>query len=196
MTSPRDAAPTAPVPTAPIDGALALAVDIGTSAVRAFVYDSGGFGISGVRIRYEWTTTKDGGAELDPERLVALVIEAIEGAVVGAGPLATRIAAVGFTGMWHTLVAVGADEKALTPLYAWTDTRSSRAAAWLRTELDEQAFHKRTGTVFHPSYIPARIRWLRQTDPTVAGRVARWMTLGDYIKLRLFGSPSITISMA
>ena len=181
---------------APVDGALGLAVDIGTSAVRAFVYDSSGFGISGVRLRYEWTTTPDGGAEIDAERIVALVVEAMEGALGGAGLLASRIAAVGFTGMWHTLLAVGANDVPLTPLYAWTDTRASRAAAALRTELDEPAFHARTGTVFHPSYMPARVRWLRALMPSVAVRVARWMTIGDYVTMRLFGSPAITISMA
>ena len=178
------------------EGPLGLAVDIGTSAVRAFVYDAAGLGISGVRIRYEWNTTKDGGAEIDAERIVALVVEAIEGAVAGAGALAGRIAAVGVTGMWHTLVAVGPDDRPLTPLYAWTDTRSSRTAASLRQELDEAAFHARTGTVFHPSYIPARIRWLRETMPVIAMRVARWMTIGDYLMMRLFGEPAISISMA
>jgi gluconokinase len=177
-------------------GPLALAVDVGTSAVRAFVYDSAGFGISGVRLRYEWNTTRDGGAEIAAERIVALVVEAIEGAVSQAGVLGNRIAAVGLTGMWHTLVAVGADDVALTPLYAWTDTRSSRAAAGMRTELDEPTFHARTGTVFHPSYMPARIRWLREVMPSVATRVARWMTVGDYIALRLFGTPAISVSLA
>ena len=164
--------------------------------MRAFVYDTGGFGVSGVRIRYDWVTTKDGGAEIDAEQIVALVVQAIEGAVAGVGPLAGRIVAVGFTGMWHTLVAVGPDDRPLTPLYAWTDTRSSRTAAGLRKELDEAAFHARTGTVFHPSYVPARIRWLRETMPAVAMRVSRWMTVGDYLTMRLFGSPAISISMA
>lgn len=160
------------------------------------MYDTAGFGINGVRIRYEWTTTRDGGAELDVERIIALVIEAMEGALAGAGLLAERIVAVGFTGMWHTLVAVGPDDRPVTPLYAWTDTRSSRTAAGLRKELDEAAFHARTGTVFHPSYIPARIRWLRETMPVVAMRVGRWMTIGDYVTMRLFGEPAISISMA
>ncbi len=66
---------------APVDGALGLAVDIGTSAVRAFVYDSSGFGISGVRLRYEWTTTPDGGAEIDAERIVALVRMGVHGVI-------------------------------------------------------------------------------------------------------------------
>ena len=171
-------------------------MDIGTSAVRAFLYDADGAGVSGVRLRYEWTTTHDGGAEIDVERVVALVVEAMEVAMAGAGPLATRVVAVGLTGMWHSLVAVGADDAPVTPLYSWSDTRAGAAASSLRRTLDERAFHARTGTVFHPSYLPARIVWLRDTAPRAAAAVHRWMTIGDYLALRLFGTPAISVSLA
>ena len=196
MTAPAPAPAPAPDLRVPRDGPLALAVDIGTSAVRAFVYDADGVGISGVRLRYEWTTTPDGGAEIDVERVVSLVVEAMEVAMAGAGPLAARVVAVGLTGMWHSLVAVGADDTAVTPLYAWSDTRASAGADHLRRHLDERAFHARTGTVFHPSYLPARVVWLRETRPEVSARIGRWMTIGDYLAMRLFGAPQISISMA
>src|SRR5688572_8222888 len=186
VTSPAPAPAPAPAVRAAREGPLALAVDIGTSAVRAFIYDADGVGISGVRLRYEWTTTPDGGAEIDAERVISLVVEAMEVAMAGGGPLGGRIVAVGLTGMWHSLIAVGMDDEALTPLYAWSDTRASAAAERLRSRLDEGAFHARTGTVFHPSYLPARIVWLRETAPHLAGRVRRWMTIGDYVALRLF----------
>jgi gluconokinase len=171
-------------------------VDIGTSAVRAFLYDADGIGVTGVRLRYEWTTTHDGGAEIDAERIVSLVVEAMEVAMAGAGPMSARVVAVGLTGMWHSLVAVGADDTPLTPLYSWSDTRASDAAESLRRRLDEDAFHARTGTVFHPSYLPARIVWLRETMPRIAASVYRWMTIGDYIALRLFGTAEISVSLA
>lgn len=196
MTSPAPAPAPAPETRASREGPLALAVDIGTSAVRAFIYDSDGVGISGVRLRYEWISTHDGGAEIDVERLVRLVVEAMEVAMAGAGPLSARIVAVGLTGMWHSLVAVGADDAPVTPLYSWSDTRAGAAAERLRRTLDERAFHARTGTVFHPSYLPARVIWLRETQPRVAATVRRWMTIGDYLALRLFGTPAISVSLA
>ncbi len=171
-------------------------MDIGTSAVRAFIYDPDGVGISGVRLRYEWTTTHDGGAEIDVERLVSLVVEAMEVALAGAGPLSQRVVAVGLTGMWHSLVAVGSRDTPVTPLYSWSDTRASGAADTLRQTLDEQGFHNRTGTVFHPSYLPARVLWLRGMHPEVASTVRRWMTIGDYLAMRLFGTATISVSMA
>ena len=164
--------------------------------MRAFIYDSEGVGIGGVRLRYEWTTSHDGGAEIDADRLIALVVEAMEVAMAGAGPLGKRVVAVGLTGMWHSLVAVGANDVPLAPLYSWSDTRAGAAAERLRRTLDERAFHARTGTVFHPSYLPARVIWLRETAPRVAAAVRRWMTIGDYLALRLFGTPEISVSLA
>jgi gluconokinase len=196
MTSPAPAPAPAPETRASHQGPLALAVDIGTSAVRAFLYDADGVGISGVRLRYEWTTSPDGGAEMDAERLIGLVVEAMEVAMAGAGPMGARVAVVGLTAMWHSLIAVGADDAPVTALYAWSDTRAGAAADGLRRTLDETAFHARTGTVFHPSYLPARIIWLRGMQPRVAASVRRWMTVGDFLSLRLFGSPTISVSMA
>ena len=196
MTSPAPAPAPAPEVRAAREGPLALAVDIGTSAVRAFLYDIEGAGVTGVRLRYEWTTTPDGGAEIDVERVVALVVEAMEVAMAGAGPLAARVVAVGLTGMWHSLVAVDAADVPVTPLYAWSDTRASAGANHLRRTLDERAFHARTGTVFHPSYIPARVVWLRETVPTTCSTIRRWMTIGDYLAMRLFGAPQISVSLA
>ena len=196
MTSPAPAPAPAPETRTSHTGPLALAVDIGTSAVRAFIYDSDGVGITGVRLRYEWTTSHDGGAEIDVERLVTLVVEAMEVALAGAGPLSARVVAVGLTGMWHSLVAVGGNDTPVMPLYSWSDTRAGAAADRLRRTLDERAFHTRTGTVFHPSYLPARVIWLRETAPHLSATVRRWMTIGDYLALRLFGTPAISVSLA
>jgi gluconokinase len=196
VTSPAPAPAPAPDTRTAFTGPLALAVDVGTSAVRAFIYDADGIGITGVRLRYEWSMSHDGGAEIDPERLVSLVVEAMEVAMAGAGPLSSRVVAVGLTGMWHSLIAVGANDAPVTPLYAWSDTRAGASAERLRGTLDERAFHARTGTVFHPSYLPARILWLRETQPRIVKSIRRWMTIGDYLAMRLFGTAEISISLA
>ena len=65
-----------PADSTPLDGPLALAIDVGTSAVRAYLYDVAGNGITGTRLRYTWTTTPDGGAEIAAEELLSLIVEA------------------------------------------------------------------------------------------------------------------------
>src|SRR5262249_4069581 len=57
-----------------------LALDVGTSSVRAIGYDEAGRPLPGVDARTAWepATTTDGGAELDPEALVVATASAID----------------------------------------------------------------------------------------------------------------------
>ncbi|HZD14261.1 MAG TPA: hypothetical protein VE196_03875, partial [Pseudonocardiaceae bacterium] len=53
--------------------------------------------------------------------------------------------------------------------------------AQLRAELDEGAVHDRTGARLHTSYLPAKVRWLRDSAADVVARVARWLSIGEYV---------------
>jgi gluconokinase len=58
----------------------------------------------------------------------------------------------------------------------------------LRGELDEGEVQQRTGVRLHSSYLPARLRWLRETDPGRFTAARRWLSLGEYAYLRLLGT--------
>ena len=75
-----------------------LALDVGTSSVRAIGFDTAGRPLPGVDARTGWepATTSDGGSELDPEALVAATASTIDRCLEAApGPPA----AVGVTRM-------------------------------------------------------------------------------------------------
>jgi superoxide dismutase len=50
--------------------------------------------------------------------------------------------------------------------------------------------------MLHSSYLPAKLLWLSQSQPDLFGKVERWMSFGEYLALRLFGSAGVSISMA
>jgi gluconokinase len=64
----------------------------------------------------------------------------------------------------------------------------------LRTELDVDEVHDRTGAMQHTSYVPGRIRWLQRTQPDLAARVARWLDVSTYLFTRWFGTQDVTSS--
>src|SRR5438045_4052076 len=109
---------------------LALALDVGSSSVRAILFDRLGREVQGMAARrpYRMNTTADGGVEVSADALLALVEESIDGALGAAGPMAAKIACVGACTFWHSLLGVGADGAALTRVYTWADTRSAAAA--------------------------------------------------------------------
>jgi gluconokinase len=106
------------------------------------------------------------------------------------------VAGVALDTFASSLVGVDADGAALTPCYTYADSRCAPQLRQLRTELDEPAVQQRTGTRLHTSYLAPRLRWLRETAPEVFSRAARWLSLGEYVYLRLLGTTAAGTSTA
>ena len=179
--------------------ALVLTLDMGTSSVRAMLFDAHGRALPKMeaQIPYVQTTTGDGGVETDAEALLALTVQCLRQLLKATDKeRAGRVAGVGISCFWHSLVGVGADDRAVTPLFSWADTRARAQAEALQTELDEAAYHARTGCVLHTSYWPAKLRWLHETRGAEFGQVRHWMSFGEYVALRLFGETKCSLSMA
>lgn len=163
------------------------------------LFDSRGRAVPEAEVQstYVQHTTGDGGVEADAETLLALTISCLAQLLKKTGKEAlSRVAGVGVSCFWHSLVGVGADGRAVTPVYSWADTRSQRQASALHAKIDENAYHTRTGCVLHPSYWPAKLRWLQETQAETYSAVTRWMGFGEYVAQRLFGSVSCSLSMA
>jgi gluconokinase len=176
---------------------IIVALDVGSSSVRALAFDPAGRGLdAGGQARYEPTTTPDGGVEIDPDHLLALTGEALDGLVAGLGPRVDRVAAVAASTFWHTVLGLGADDRPCTPIYSWADTRSAGAVEALRARMDEKAYHARVGCPLHTSYLPARLWWLRERDPAGFRRARRWVSFGEYLGLRLSGDLRTSVCMA
>jgi gluconokinase len=176
---------------------LVLTVDVGSSSVRALGFGPAGLPVSGgCRVAYEMDTTPDGGVEIDADRLLALVAEALDGLLAGLGSRAEGTVAVALSTIWHTVLGLDGDDRPGTPLYSWADTRSAADVEPLRARLDERAYHARVGCRLHTSYLPARLAWLRRHDPARFGTARRFLSFGEYLALRLFGEARASVSMA
>ncbi len=177
---------------------LVLALDVGSSSLRASLYDGQAHAIAGLEIKstYQLDTTPDGGVEKDPDELLHIVCQAIDALLEQAGPLAGQIAGVAIDTFWHSLMGLDAEGRPTTPLLTWADTRSAATARQLAREVDERATHARTGCKLHPTYFPAKLRWLSNTQPVVFRRARQWLSFGEYFFLKLFGRTVCSLSMA
>ncbi|WP_413450505.1 gluconokinase [Georgenia phoenicis] len=175
---------------------LVLAVDIGSTGSRGGVYDARGLPVAGLRhkVRHAFTTATDGTSVIDPLQVVAEVEQVLD--AVARPELAGRITGVALDTFASSLVGVDAAGEPLTPCYTYADSRCGPQVAALRAELDEAEVQQRTGTRLHSSYLPARLRWLRETEPQTFEQVARWLSLGELIVLRLTGTTAVGTSTA
>ncbi|MDQ3266447.1 MAG: gluconokinase [Myxococcota bacterium] len=175
-----------------------LTLDVGTSSARTAVYDAGGGRLAwGAEVRrYAPTLTADGGGTLDPEALFQVVTDLIDSTLLQARARAEELVCVASAAFWHSLLGLDASGEPCTPVYLWMDNRAHQAAARLRAELDERQVHARTGCVLHASYLPAKLRWVRDDQPQTAGRVRRWVSFSEFLLKRLLGEAPISVSMA
>jgi gluconokinase len=175
-----------------------LTIDIGSSSVRVLLFDSAGRVVEGIAAqeRYSLRSAADGSSVDDADTVIERVARCIDAALQQAGPLAAQIGAVAVDTLVGTMLVLDVANQPLTPLLSYADTRSADDADRLRTMLDETVVHARTGCLLRASYWPARLAWLRRTQPDIWAQAARFVTLGEYLELRLFGSCRVSYSVA
>jgi gluconokinase len=173
-----------------------LALDVGTSSVRARLYDERGLHVEGVEAQERYTATRGHSGrlgEFDAEELVIVAREAVDEARREAGGPIDAVAASCF---WHSLVPVDDRDRALGPVQTWRDLRSADEADELGSLLGRRAVHGRTGAPLHPSFWPAKLLWLRRHEPELFSRTARFLSFSDYLLGRLVGETRTSLSMA
>lgn len=182
---------------------MILALDIGTSSVRAALYDYKGNVLPRTMVKNErtLTATDDGGAEIDADEAFGQVVAAIDDVLSKARKIKGDITHVAASCFWHSLVGVDAKGKPTTKVLGWADTRSREQVATLRKKLGESTVHNRTGARFHSSFWPAKLLWLKGSNAT--GRecapfasTSVWLSLSDYIFLKLTDTLTTSVSMA
>ena len=174
-----------------------LALDIGTSGVRAALFDERGREIEGasVRIDRSWPDAIEI-ATFDADTLLEQVAQTIDALLAKLNGLPTRIELIAISCFWHSLVGVDEGWRATTPVLGWADSRAAAAAYQLRSEFDEAKTHARTGCRFHPSYWPAKLLRLRREEPEVFRATSRWLSFAEYLTLHFFGEMAASVSMA
>jgi len=162
--------------------ARVLALDVGSSSVRAQVFDERGEPAD------EASQLKYGGS--DPDEIVRLVREAIAGRD-------EDVDAVGASCFGHSLLAIDGEGRPLTPILGWRDTRSASAADWLARRLDEEEVQARTGCHIHTSFWPAKLAWLAEAEPETFRRASHFVSFCDYLYAQLHDcEPACSTSIA
>ncbi|HSM78930.1 MAG TPA: gluconokinase [Bryobacteraceae bacterium] len=181
----------------PSNDLFVVSLDIGSSSVRALLFDASGQPCEGFseQIAYEMTTTLDGGVEVDAAKLASLTLQCLSALHAKIEAANIRPAAVAGSAFWHSFLGVDANGRPTTPILHLFDTRAAAAAGELASELDAAQVHQRTGCRLHSSYWPAKLRWLGKTRPEAVRATARWMSFPEYLLLQVCGEAVCSVSM-
>lgn len=177
---------------------LILVLDIGTSSVRAALYDFQGNVLPETFVKNErqLTATDDGGAEIDALEALAQIERAIDEVLKKAEKTTDEIEYVAASSFWHSLVGIDKNGNPTTKIFGWADTRSARFVDNLRGNFDETEIHNRTGARFHSSFWTAKLLWIRDDFQQVFKKTEKWLSFSDFLALKFFGKAKTSVSMA
>lgn len=165
-----------------------LGVDVGTTAIKAAVFDTSGTELGSHSEEYSLLTPRAGRVELDAETYtstfalaVRRVLEEVPGAV-------GNLAALGLSAQGETMLCLDADHQPIGRAIVWLDNRATAESEEIERHFGRPAVHSTTGQVAMDAIWPAaKILWLKRHEPEVFGRTAKFVLLKDYLVYRLTG---------
>ncbi len=177
---------------------LILAVDLGSSSVRASAYLLNG-------TRLEETTeyrNTDQSVEgtFDPHVLTDLTEEVISDCLARVRDVtnSAHFVAAAWTSFAMSWLGVESSGQPVTPVYTYSDALSGPFADSLRQELLQQGkldvAWQRTGAPIHTAYAPAQLLRLAAEEPDLINQVTCWQTLAASLFARWRGQPRAPVS--
>ena len=152
--------------------------------------------VSAARRTYHPQVTDDGGSTLDPRTMFECFVGAVEEILALAAGVNSNSLRLPGSSLASNVLALDAQDEPLTPAYLYADTRNAGAVEKLRTAYDWTPIYARTGCPLHTAYLPARLLWLRETQPEIFARTARFVSLHEYFLQKLFGQTGVSRSFA
>jgi len=166
-----------------------LGVDIGTSSCRAVAFDASGKLLAQAQREYRVSTPRPAWAELDSEQVCRAcldVIREVNGACAGDPVRALAVSSQG-----EAFTPVDAAGACLAHAQVSSDARAADLARDWSAEFGRERLYRITGHTAHPMFTLFKLLWLRDNDPRIWAKAARFLCFEDLLHTRLGVEPAM-----
>ena len=176
---------------------LLLGFDVGSSSVKASLVnaDTGKCVATAFFPEKEAPimAVKAGWAEQDPQMWWDNAKLSLKKIMKEANAQAEDVKAIGISYQMHGLVCVDKNLKALRPAIIWCD---SRAVPYGEKAFKDLGADKCLSHLLNSpgNFTAAKLAWVKENEPDVYQKIYKVMLPGDYIAMRLSGTPNTTVS--
>jgi xylulokinase len=174
---------------------LLLGLDVGTTSVKAVVYQTDGIAVAVSSLPTPTHVPRPGWAFYRPDELWQTVVAAIRGALADV-PNPEEIASVAVASFGESGVLLDASGSATTDSIAWFDTRTRPQAQWLADRIGKDELFARSGLSLQPIFSLNKLLWHREHELGAWSRSVRWLMIADFIAFRLSGESATDLSLA
>ena len=178
-----------------------IAYDVGTTGLKACLFtvsrDEGIAYIASTVEDYGLQVLGDGAIEQNPDdwwQAVCHTVREVCRSVPGAGE---QVAALALSVQGGTLAAVDRALRPVRPAIVWNDTRAARQQAeFIRDFGSAERMYQKTGWGLGPSLPAVMLRWLREEEPERFAEAKWFLTVPDYLSMKLTGKAVCDFSSA
>ena len=173
---------------------LYIGIDLGTSAVKLLLMESGGKIVRIVSKEYDLSFPHPGWSEQNPvdwyEQSVAGLRELLD------GQDRSKVAGISFGGQMHGLVVLDENDQVIRPAILWNDGRTTEETDYLNSEVGKDVLEKYTANIAYAGFTAPKILWMKKNEPENFARIKKIMLPKDYLAYRLTGTFSTDYSDA
>lgn len=159
-----------------------LGVDVGTTSLKAVVFDENAIPVKSITKDYTLEVSGDF-VEFPAEEYWRIFSEALSEA-----RSEYEITAMSIDTQCETMIVTDADGNALTKAIVWLDNRAGAQADKIRARFGEQRVYEVTGQPEVTATWPAcKLLWLKENRPEIWTKIRKLFLLEDYLLYRLTG---------
>ncbi len=172
--------------------ACILALDVGTSAVKASLVSTELKVIAEAAQRYPTQTPAPHCAEQDARDWWGAAVTAAKRLFEIHPEGANEVCAIGVSAHMLGLLPVDAQGEPLMPSLIHADTRAMAELAQVERTIGLERIYELTGNTLSPAVPLCKAMWLKANRPEIYARTARFLQAKDYLNFRLTGNLDTT----
>jgi xylulokinase len=173
-----------------LTGQLLLGLDLGTTLIKAVIFDTNGRIIASSEREVEVIYPKPGWAEQDPEVLWNTTVLVIKEVLERCKDRISEIAALSLTGQMHGTFLLDKEGKlARKQAIIWLDSRSKDIVEKFYRDGLSEVIYDISGWRLIPSMQLAHLCWLKDHEPETLKNTKAFLTCKDYIRYKLTNIP-------
>ncbi|HET7144841.1 MAG TPA: FGGY family carbohydrate kinase [Anaerolineales bacterium] len=165
-----------------------LAFDLGTTALKCALHHLNGDVLAKASEEYQLITPDADSVEMEVETYWQAFKSAVARVLKESGINPSDIKAIGVSAQGETLILVDRNGKPLRRAIVWLDNRAQKESEMLGDIFGHRHAYEITGQVkLVPTWPASKILWLKNHEPQIFEKTAKFLLIEDYFLHRLTG---------
>jgi sugar (pentulose or hexulose) kinase len=160
---------------------LLLGLDIGTTSVKAGIFDLSGECLSVHSQDYRLETPGPDLVQLEPDQYWKASCEVIQQATADVGGSADSILAMSVSSQGETTICVDGEGNPLYPALVWLDNRAKAESVALELALGREAYRRTGIPAITPTWTACKIAWIRNHEPAVFAETSKFLLVQNLV---------------